>query len=520
VRYLPDGQIDYVGRIDHQVKIRGFRIELGEIEAALVACDGVRQCTVVVHAAPVGDKRLVAYVVPSDPTNEPDARSLRAALGDRLPPYMVPSAFVYLHALALTPNGKVDRSKLPVPDVGWDHGGRRGQSSGERTSGSTDRATGIGKPQSEDPLESRLLQIWESTLGRSPIAPDDDFFDLGGHSLLAVRLLDAIDKQLGLTLRLAAFVQAPTIRKQADLLRRDLLHPPASRSQSSCVVAVQPDGQRPPLFFVSGWGAAILPFYALAKALGTDQPLYVLDLASFGATGEGELRLEDVAGQMLTDLRRVQSAGPYHLAGFSLGGSLAYEIAQQLHRAGEPVGLLALLDCAAPGYPRMRPFWQRAALHVGHALGLSPRAMLQYLTERALRLKKYFVRVEPRLFEGAGPVPDTALAKAMEASAQSLYRAWRNYVPQFYPGRMSLISASVRDVQPGAIYDDPLQGWGSRVGEGVELAHLDANHRHMLYPEHAAALAKILRGWLGAGAHGSQQSAAAEPSVASASEVA
>jgi thioesterase domain-containing protein/aryl carrier-like protein len=346
-----------------------------------------------------------------------------------------------------------------------------------------------------DDLERRLQRLWQTTLGGPAIGPDDNFFDVGGDSLMAVHLLAEVDRQFGCTLRLATMFQAPTIRQQAALLR--LENPQLT---ASSVVPIQTGGPRSPLFFVSGLGGAIVPFHAMAKEMNPEQPLYVLDLNAFADTGSTGLTLEAVAAGMIRDLRKVQADGPYHLAGYSLGGMIVYEIAQQLQRAGQAVALLALLDSPAPGYPRIRSFPVRVLLHIKHALGLGPRETCAYLLERIRRLKKYVMRTEPRLFEAGDPMPATRLTRAMEAAARAIRRASRAYVPLFYPGRIVLIRAEIRDVRPGAVDDDLLQGWGSLVGGGVDVKDLNCCHLEMLDAEYSVALAKLLSDSLAAGA--------------------
>ena len=187
-RYRPDGNIDYLGRIDHQVKIRGFRIELGEIEAALSRIPGVREAVVLAREDSPGDKRLVAYVAGSNGA-EPAAAALRAALQRELPDYMVPAAFVVLDALPLTSNGKVDRKALPAPDIG------------------AQVAPQYVAPRT--PAEETLCRIWAEVLGIERAGIEDNFFELGGHSLLAVTLIERMRRQ-GLPTNVRALFANPT----------------------------------------------------------------------------------------------------------------------------------------------------------------------------------------------------------------------------------------------------------------------------------------------------------------------
>ena len=210
VRWRADGQLEFLGRLDHQVKVRGFRVELGEVETALLAQNGVREAVVIAREDEPGDKRLVAYV-----TGGPDMvlAALRAALRARLPDFMVPSAIVVLDALPLNANGKVDRRALPAPDQ---------------------RPEDMAYVEPTTPTEVRLAAIWRDVLKLDRIGADDDFFELGGHSLLATRVIAQIREQFQIEAPLRILFEAPTLRRLA--LRLDL----AQAANASQSVAASP----------------------------------------------------------------------------------------------------------------------------------------------------------------------------------------------------------------------------------------------------------------------------------------
>jgi acyl carrier protein len=191
-RYSPGGEIEFLGRIDHQVKIRGYRIELGEVESALVSHAGVRESVVVVREDEPGEKRLVAYVVPDGSLAPPSPRELRGHLKERLPEYMVPSAFVGLEALPLTPNGKVDRKALPAPEH----------------SAITLESAYVAP---RTPVEEALAEIWGEVLRVERVGIHDNFFELGGHSLLATRLMSRLRDAFGVELPLRTLFEEPNI---------------------------------------------------------------------------------------------------------------------------------------------------------------------------------------------------------------------------------------------------------------------------------------------------------------------
>jgi acyl carrier protein len=198
VRYLTDGSIEFLGRIDHQVKIRGFRIELGEIESVLGRHPKVSDTVVIAREDVRGDKRLVAYVVAShEPT--PTFSELRSFLKEKLPDYMIPSAFVFLDSLPLTPNGKVDRRALPKPEGSL-----------------TGTIENFVPPR--NPVEATLAQIWANLLRVEQVGVHDNFFELGGHSLLATRVVSRIQKEFDVDLKIAHFFEMPTVSELAEVL--------------------------------------------------------------------------------------------------------------------------------------------------------------------------------------------------------------------------------------------------------------------------------------------------------------
>ena len=200
-RYLPDGRIEYLGRMDHQVKLRGYRIELGEIETVLGQNEGVAEATVMVREDVAGDKRLVGYVV-SKKDKEVKVSELRSYMKTKLPEYMVPGTVMLLEEMPLTLNGKIDRKRLPVPE----HARPELETSYEQT---------------QSPLEEVLVMIWSEILGMDRIGVHDNFFELGGHSLLATQLVSRMRKVFQIDIPLRNIFEAPTVRELAELLMVD-----------------------------------------------------------------------------------------------------------------------------------------------------------------------------------------------------------------------------------------------------------------------------------------------------------
>ncbi len=470
-RYRADGNIEFIGRIDTQVKLRGYRIELAEVERPLLMDRRVREAAVVLREDTPGEPSLVAYVVRADAALT--ANQLRDMMRSQLPSYMLPEAYCFLDALPLTASAKLDRRALPTPEpIEFAH---------------------RDVVELTDPVERSLQEIWERVLGQRPIGPDDDFFLLGGHSLKAIRMLAEIERVHGIALRAPTLFDAPTIRtlaaRLAETVPRDV----------TTIVPTHRTGSRIPLFFAPGAGGELFVLDALAKALGDDQPMYVLDMYVFGEIPMPgtTLTLADIAARMITDVRAIQPRGPYQLAGYSLGGNIVYEIAQQLQRAGEEIRLLALLDSDGPGYPLLQPFASRTISHLTHALELGAADGLRYLRTRfgnAFRLLRRPRETELRLYsdqDESSMVP-AEMIDALERQLKPVLDAWERYVPQFYPGSVLIIRAEARLQMIGVIDDDPLLGWGSLIGGGVQMEPIACDHFSILHAANARQLASIL----------------------------
>ncbi|HEX3126552.1 MAG TPA: amino acid adenylation domain-containing protein, partial [Thermoanaerobaculia bacterium] len=416
VRRLPDGDLEFLGRVDGQVKIRGLRIEVGEIEAALGSHPAVAECAVLVR-----DSRLVAYVVasPSVPLSH-----LRDFLQSRLPEYMVPGSFRFLESLPLGPTGKVDRGALRrlglAPDLTPE--------------------PGAGRLEARDTLELELLRIWESVLGASRLGVRDGFFEAGGHSLLAVRLVEQVRQRFGRDLPLSVLFQGGTVEAMAALLREDAPAP-------SCLVPIQPGGSRPPFFCVHPAGGDVLGLAALARSLGPDQPFYGLQSRGLAADEEPLTRIEDMARLYLEEVRRVQPAGPYRLGGWSLGALIAFEMARQLREAGDEISLLAVLD-SSPDVAGLETGEDPVSALVdigryverlwGRPVGLEPADLEGLDVEAGLERLLERLRLADLLPTGSGVDPLRRILRVYQANT----RAARLHVPGRYPGRVTLFRAA------------------------------------------------------------------------------
>jgi amino acid adenylation domain-containing protein len=319
-RWLADGEVEYLGRLDHQVKIRGFRIELGEIESALRDLADVGDAVALVREDQPGDKRLVAYV--AGPVDRLDPKALTAELAKRLPPHMVPSAVVPLAAFPLTPSGKTDRRALPAPR--W----------------ATDADDGVSVAP-RDAFEAALVAIWTSVLGVPSVGVHTDFFAAGGHSLAAVRVRNAIEARFGVRVALSELFRHPTIEALASVVR-------AGQGISSQQTLVElRSGTGTPLFLVHPVDGGVMWYTGLARELG-DRPVYGLQIDEATHSNRRERSIVEYARTYLAEIRAVQPRGPYLLGGWSMGALVAFEMASQLLDAGEAVSRVLLVEPPMP----------------------------------------------------------------------------------------------------------------------------------------------------------------------------
>lgn len=312
-----DGRIDFLGRGDGQVKLRGFRIELGEIQAALTRLPEVTAAAVTVREDRPGDRRLVAYTVLRDGTT--GTGGIRTALAGELPDHMVPSAVVPLARLPLTPNGKLDVRALPAPPD--QHG--------------TYRAPRTAR-------EEVMCRLYAEILGVDTVGIDDNFFERGGHSLLASRLAGIVAQVLGAVVPMRAVFEAPT---PASLLHRiDGEDGEDGGSGFDVLLPLRTTGEGAPLFCVHPVGGLSWCYSGLLRTLETDTPVYGLQSRGVDGVTPTAESMRGMLDDYVAQIRSVRPHGPYHLLGWSLGGTLAQALAAELQQRGEEVGLLVLLD--------------------------------------------------------------------------------------------------------------------------------------------------------------------------------
>ncbi|MDA4120318.1 MAG: alpha/beta fold hydrolase [Thaumarchaeota archaeon] len=339
-------------------------------------------------------------------------------------------------------------------------------------------------------MELTVTRLWEEGLDVRPVGVRDNFFELGGHSLTAVRLFALIEKRLGKKLPLATVFQGATVEHLASIIRQQ--GTPAPRSS---LVPIQPHGNDRPLFLIHPAGGHVFPYVPLTRHLGLDQPCYGLQARGLEEGQDPHSRIEDMAAYYIEALQTVQPEGPYCLGGWSMGGTVAFEMAQQLHAQGQRVALLALLDSRIPTPGEKfseQEFEATLLVDVVRYFGLPLKP------EDLSRLPKD--EVLARVLEQAkkaGLVPaevEVSQAHQFVELCKADFRATRNYAMHRYSGRITLFKASEDLV---ASSPDPTLGWGEWAAGGVEVHAVPGNHANMVYGPQVEVLALKLKTCLG-----------------------
>lgn len=461
-KYLPDGMIQFVGRVDQQVKIRGFRIELGEIETCLDKHPAISQSTVVAWEFAPGQKRLFAYFIPDADNVTPDVNVLRGWLLEQLPDYMVPAMFMPLETFPLNANGKLDRKALPTPIS-------------EHTHVSDD-----GEPL-QDEWELKLSSLWCQILQVSSVSQTDNFFELGGDSLLAAQLSTRIEHTFNHLFPVANLFKAPTLHAMATLLREN-----KGDESGQVLVPIQPQGHKPPLFCLHTKTGSVFDYYGIAKYLGTDQPVYGVQARGFDRQEVYCDRIETMAADYIQEIQSLQPEGPYYLCGYSFGGLLAYEIAQQLAAQGHPIGMVALFDTYNhPG----KWFHEPLSLRLQNAVN-----KIQQLTwpERLAYGHKKLQHLKNRLQRSS--TNDQAANEKISAQAIVCETALKQYRTKPYNGDIVLFCAEQTPEAHGyqAIKIEHNLGWHKVVTGKINIQPVACHHFVLMADPHIQTLAKKL----------------------------
>ncbi|MDJ0726781.1 MAG: long-chain-fatty-acid--CoA ligase [Prochloraceae cyanobacterium] len=320
-RYLPDGNIEFLGREDFQVKINGYRIELGEIEATLKQHSVIQNAVVTSVGEDRAKKSLIAYVIPKAEKTIENFSELRRFLRAKLPEYMVPAVFTILKSLPLTNNGKIERQSLPLPDL---------------TRPELEKTFVAPRNKTEELLTS----LWKEVFKLEKIGIHDDFFELGGHSFLALQLIAKIEGKLDTKISLNLLFQHPTVAEIADRI--------ANNTEASAtfkyLVPIQEKGNKPPLFCIHPAGGQVMVYRHLSDCLGSERPILGLQSHALDDPDREHQSIDRMAVEYTQEIRQYQPQGPYYLMGWSMGGLIAVSIAKELEKQGQKVSFVGVID--------------------------------------------------------------------------------------------------------------------------------------------------------------------------------
>ncbi len=512
-RWLENGNLEFLGRCDQQVKLRGYRIELTEIEHLLTAHPGIRDAAVAVCADQAQEPQLVAYIVSHKETSGEatalNEEALRRDMRDMLPSYMVPALFEPLDELPRTASGKLDRASLPVPQ----------QRVRARRSYVAPRT----------PLERFLVEASQKILQFEGVGIHDSFYELGGSSIQGATLLAMLQDELGERIQTAALFDLVEIGDLAAYLAKNHHETvvlrfgaqsslPAGRSiDSSCdqdeanrkggsspnappgspndlIVPIQPNGDKTPLFMVHPPGGIVICYQPLAHHLGNDQPLY--GIRARGLHGEPDLPgdMITMAALYVAAVRTVQPKGPYCLGGWSLGGVVAYEMAQQLTRAGETVRHLVLLDTTIPqGEANQKYLTEEENTGLEYGLDVTLDELAQLDSDQQLPYLWKHAKELGVLDEGA---PESLVQQVLDDLGR-LFHSHVQLASQYalvpYPGRITLMRPSDAPVE---IVTTPERGW-QQLASQVGVHFVPGQHHSMVKEPHVGVLARQLAECLG-----------------------
>ncbi len=436
-----DGQLRYLGRADEQVKIRGYRIELGEVRAALAELDGVQQAVVIAREDRPGDKRLVGYV-----TGTADPATVRAALAERLPAYMVPAAVVAIDALPLTPNGKLDTRALPAPEYQ-----------------DTDRYRAPATP-----VEEILAGIYAQVLGVERVGVDDSFFDLGGDSLSAMRLIAAINTGLDAHLAVRTVFDAPSVRSLSQRLGRH------DSTVEVVPVEVLKEGTGVPLCCIhDGFGLSWS-----YRALGNYLDCPIIGINQIPQNGEAEPgSVRSMAASYVDRLQALYPTGPYKLLGWSFGGVVAHELAIELRRRGCVVQRLILLDPTPNHNGRIAV--RNQALDGSQILEEILRSIRIDIPEESkpltYRKAEELIHQQREVVEFALPPKQLLELMVQSVNANQLYLL--DHVPDVFDGDMVIFSAARSGNENDSSH---LQSWRPYVAGDITVYSVGCGHYEMM----------------------------------------
>jgi thioesterase domain-containing protein/acyl carrier protein len=466
-RLLSNNEIQFIGRIDNQIKFRGYRIETEEIEYKLKQYENIKNAIVTVFHGPLKDALLVAYVVLKVPLSDDNLEywinDVKEDLKRKLPGHMVPTSIVIIPKIPLLPSGKVNMKALPQPDLKSSH-------------------NDVAAPTSE--LERTLIEIWEKNIGVNNIDVNDDFFDLGGTSLIAVKTKIQIENTTNKRLSPSILFKYPTIKKLAEVIAN------SSIEHNKALVPIKPEGSKIPLYIVHGIGLNVLNFRSLAYSLDEDQPVFGLKAVVLEDQDKPLNTIESIASFYIDEILNNNPATTFAIAGYSIGGVIAYEMAKQLKARGKEVAILAMFDTAVQIPTHQFPLVKKMivkSLRQINKLKFRVGSFIKYPEENINYLKTIYIKKYKELFYN---IKDSyGLPEYMENTIAHLKAAFNLY--KIKPLDIEIYLFAGKKVY---YLDDPkFLGWKKYALRGVKVHNLSSNHDNMFEHPYNKEIAQVLQ---------------------------
>lgn len=484
-RFQPDGNIEFIGRVDNQVKIRGFRIELGEIEKTIIQYPEIKDCVVTVIENEE-NKELAAYVIPNKLLLDSqsgfsfDVDGLITFLKLKLMDYMVPVYFVEMDRFPVTTNDKIDRKNLPLPQK---HLYRL-------------------KKQHVSPItenEKAIAEIWEEVLSIKNIGLDENFFYIGGHSLLATKIINRVNKVFGTQLMVSVLFEAPTVREFAVKV-----HNNETLKEAGALIQLRP-GNGNPIFLFSGIDGNPFTFTKLANYFQPGSPLYFIQYPAGGITEIKYNNLEDFSKEIISKIKSIQKTGPYSLIGYSLGGRIAFETALQLQLSGEKIKFLSILSALPPLFTNnTNPFVNFLLIESDVFYKINYKLKINYLRHRVGHLFERFFR-KLSTTTPKGKFENVHFFVDVDEEIEKylgMYNLWRKHsIKTKFNGNMMLIRENNIDEDwkytayyYGQVYPD--YNWSKFVDGNVTIETVPFGHTVLLEEPNVQGIAKILNNYI------------------------
>ncbi len=473
VKYLSDGNIEFIGRVDTQIKLRGFRIEPGGIENLINQYPGITMSRVLVY-----NDNLTAYFTVK-PGISLALDELKTYLADRLPTYMVPAFLIQIDVFPTTPNGKIDTKQLPPPGSQAIKGSQTSR-------------------QSDNAMTKTICDIYAKLLMIDHVSPDDGFFEVGGDSLKAIRLVMEIEKSFGYKLRMEQLYSTSTPTELASYISgnsstiangsEDTEEKPAANVLTidgwSAVVPLKTTGSRPPLFVMHTTPGDIMGYANLVSHMDSEQPVYGLQAVGLKNISLAQKTVQDMAAFYVERVKEVQPEGPYMLAGWCFGGFLAYEMACQLHEAGEKVGFLGMIETW--GQPQRG--WRFKLHRLKNLFHWGPSGWMEFFSRRLKKRIKQDRNLQQLDFIGelAGDSASAAEIETMKRLYRINFTAGWNYYMKPYPGKVHVFMA---EIIIDGIIPDPHWNWGGLAQ--IESHIFPCDHASILKPPNVDKMAEI-----------------------------